>query len=239
MLQIQTVMGRAEQGVTAPFICTTTDGQEYFVKGLHANRASQINEWISGNMAAALNLPIAPFALLEVGEDLYEELPKDLREIGQGICFGSLSQKGYALLEQADVPHIGLDLRRKIAAFDWFIRNEDRTRGNPNLLYRACNNPLIVIDHNCAFDHTFNPTNFIQNHIFTEAFKPIFSDWVLQTEMEEWLITSLPAYQYACNNLPSDWKWANPEQDQPANYDYSFTADTIQRINNGQLWSRP
>ncbi|MCF3039950.1 HipA family kinase [Neisseria gonorrhoeae] len=75
MLQIQTIMDRAEQGVTSPFICMAENGLEYFVKGLHATRASQINEWIGGNMAQALGLPVAPFELLEVGEELYEELP--------------------------------------------------------------------------------------------------------------------------------------------------------------------
>lgn len=98
MLQIQTIMDRAEQGVTSPFICMAENGLEYFVKGLHATRASQINEWIGGNMAQALGLPVAPFELLEVGEELYEELPAKMKEIGKGICFGSLAQKGCALL---------------------------------------------------------------------------------------------------------------------------------------------
>lgn len=55
-------------------------------------------------MAQALSLPVAPFDLLEVGEELYEELPARMKEIGKGICFGSQTQKGYALLEPADIP---------------------------------------------------------------------------------------------------------------------------------------
>ena len=66
-------------------------------------------------------------------------------------------KKGYALLEPADIPRIDIVMQRQIATFDWFIRNEDGTIGNPNLLYRNCDNPLIVIDHNCAFDTGFNP----------------------------------------------------------------------------------
>ena len=184
MLQIQTIMDRAEQGITSPFICMAENSLEYFVKGLHATRASQINEWIGGNMAQALSLPVAPFDLLKVGEELYEELPARMKEIGKGICFGSQTQKGYALLEPADIPRIDIVMQRQIATFDWFIRNEDRTIGNPNLLYRNCDNPLIVIDHNCAFDTGFNPKNFLQNHIFSSAFKQVLEDWVLQEEME-------------------------------------------------------
>ena len=83
MLQIQTIMDRAEQGITSPFICMAENSLEYFVKGLHATRASQINEWIGGNIAQALSLPVAPFDLLEVGEELYEELPARMKEIGK------------------------------------------------------------------------------------------------------------------------------------------------------------
>ena len=81
MLQIQTIIGRAEQGITSPFICMAENSLEYFVKGLHATRASQINEWIGGNMAQALSLPVAPFDLLKVGEELYEEFPRIVRNI--------------------------------------------------------------------------------------------------------------------------------------------------------------
>ena len=88
------------------------------------------------------------------------------------------------MLEPADIPRIDIVMQRQIATFDWFIRNEDRTIGNPNLLYRNCDNPLIVIDHNCAFDTGFNTKNFLQNHIFSSAFKQVLEDWVLQEEME-------------------------------------------------------
>ena len=237
MLQIQTIMDRAEQGVTSPFICMAENGLEYFVKGLHATRASQINEWIGGNMAQALGLPVAPFELLEVGEELYEELPAKMKEIGKGICFGSLAQKGCALLEPADIPRIDIVMQRQIATFDWFVRNEDRTIGNPNLLYRNCNNSLIVIDHNCAFDTGFNPNNFLQNHIFSSAFRQILEDWVLREEMELWLKSALPAYGKAWDNLPPEWAWANEECDLPAAYNRSHTDETVRRIDNGTLWS--
>ncbi|ENW7709879.1 hypothetical protein HLE35_002016, partial [Neisseria gonorrhoeae] len=154
-----------------------------------------------------------------------------------GICFGSLAQKGCALLEPADIPRIDTVMQRQIAAFDWFVRNEDRTIGNPNLLYRNCNNSLIVIDHNCAFDTGFNPNNFLQNHIFSSAFRQILEDWVLREEMELWLKSALPAYRKACDNLPPEWAWANEERDLPAAYNRSRTDETVRRIDNGTLWS--
>ena len=88
------------------------------------------------------------------------------------------------MLEPADIPRIDIVMQRQIATFDWFIRNEDRTIGNPNLLYRNCDNPLSVSDQNGAFDTSFNPKNFLENPIFSSAFKQVLEDWVLQEEME-------------------------------------------------------
>lgn len=36
------------------------------------------------------------------------------------------------------------------------FRNMDRTRANPNLLYQAESERLVIIDHNLAFDKDFN-----------------------------------------------------------------------------------
>ena len=116
MLIIQTVNQKSEQGHSEPFLCTAANGEEYFVKGKLSGRTSQINEWLCACMAEAIGLPIAPFTLLEICEDLYDELPKHLIEIGKGICFGSLAQKNYALLEAGDVHKVPIDLQRKIAA---------------------------------------------------------------------------------------------------------------------------
>ncbi|EPI6254010.1 HipA family kinase [Neisseria gonorrhoeae] len=90
---------------------------------------------------------------------------------------------------------------------------------------------------NCAFDTGFNPNNFLQNHIFSSAFRQILEDWVLREEMELWLKSALPAYRKACDNLPPEWAWANEERDLPAAYNRSRTDETVRRIDNGTLWS--
>lgn len=236
MLEIQIITGRSEQGVTAPFLCKANDENNYYVKGLHAGRASQINEWISGKIAQELGLPIAPFALLKVGEDIYEELPPHWKEIGMGVCFGSLAQPHYSLLEQANISQINNELQIKIAAFDWFIRNEDRTLGNPNLLYVDSDAPLIIIDHNCAFDHEFDPDNFKSNHIFSSALLPVFNSPEMQDEINLWLRKAVDVYSSILNDLPEEWQWSNQEKDILTKYNFEYTTETVSRLTNGLLW---
>lgn len=233
---IKAILDMAAQGLSEPYLCTTEDDIEYFVKGRRSSRGSQINEWLCGNIAQALGLPIAPFKLLTVPEYLYEELPPTLKKIGQGVCFGSVSQKDVELLEISAISHIPDDLQVKIAAFDWLVKNGDRTKGNPNLLYRSSDKSLIVIDHNLAFDKELNSADFIANHIFAEVFKSLFTDCVLQAEISDYLLNALPAYKTACDNLPLEWQWINEEQDIPSEYDFSFAESTLERLYNGQLW---
>ena len=46
----------------------------------------------------------------------------------------------------------------------------DRTEGNTNTLLDASGSEIHVIDHNGAFDATFDEEQFLKNHIFRDAF---------------------------------------------------------------------
>ena len=69
-LAVTEVLGRSEQGRTHPYICRCDDGEVYFVKGRSATRRGLINEWLCGHLAQALDLPIAPFDLAHVPQEL-------------------------------------------------------------------------------------------------------------------------------------------------------------------------
>ena len=73
-LEIVEIIGRSEQGFTRPYICRCGDGDVYFVKGRSATRRGLVNEWLCANLAQAFGLPIAPFALAEVPQELIEWL---------------------------------------------------------------------------------------------------------------------------------------------------------------------
>ncbi len=91
MIQVVEILGRAEQGMTHPFICRGDDDNTYFVKGIGAGRRSQICEWVAGRLALDLGLPIAPFKIVDVPEELVAVSP-DCRELGAGPAFDSLRQ---------------------------------------------------------------------------------------------------------------------------------------------------
>jgi hypothetical protein len=82
-VQIVEIMGRSTQGITRPFKCRGDDGHIYFVKGHGAGRRSQICEWIAGQLAFRLGLPIAPFEIVDVPEELIRlDFSGELQDLG-------------------------------------------------------------------------------------------------------------------------------------------------------------
>lgn len=71
-VEIVEVIRRSEQRITRPFICRGKDGQTYFVEGKFAGPRSLVCEWIAGSLAKRVGLPIAPFTLVDVPEELLE-----------------------------------------------------------------------------------------------------------------------------------------------------------------------
>ena len=59
---------RTQQGMTRPFRCGADDGHSYYLKSRGAGWRSLVCEWIAGQLAVALELPIAPFAQVRVDE---------------------------------------------------------------------------------------------------------------------------------------------------------------------------
>lgn len=236
MINIIQINEISEQGFSQPYHCIAENGHEYFVKGLRSRRSSQINEWLCANMAQALHLPIAPFALLNVPDELFDELTPEQQKIGTGAAFGSQAQRDQVHVLPKHLQYIPIDLQRKIAAFDWLIQNMDRTQHNPNLLFQPATKQLTVIDHNVAFDPDFQATQFVQTHIFQQAFADCLYDIDHQDKITDWLLPAVAAFQAALNTLPPEWAWVNPEQDIPSNYPYHHAQTMINRLNNGTLW---
>ncbi|PIT43252.1 hypothetical protein BHC51_11370 [Snodgrassella alvi] len=104
------------------------------------------------------------------------------------------------------------------------------------MLYLPTSKKIVVIDHNLAFDKELTGGEFLENHIFRDAMLSIISDCVLQSELIDCLIPALHAYQNACNNLPPEWHWLNNERDLKTEYNFQFSLDTLNRLNDGQLW---
>jgi hypothetical protein len=108
IVQITEVIREADQGMSKPILCTGEDGHRYYVKWQQTNRPSLWREWIAGHLAQALDLPIAPFNLVQVDEALLRELPFELRAIGSTPAFGSQELPGLTWYENSLTPRVDM-----------------------------------------------------------------------------------------------------------------------------------
>ncbi|PPJ48903.1 hypothetical protein C0075_03350 [Rhizobium sp. KAs_5_22] len=112
-----------------------------------------MKERVAGQLARQPGLPIPRFCIVTVPRDLYEAgRDGPLRDLGSGLLFGSENVENANEMSFVHIQHAPADLKRDIAAFDWWIKNGDRTLtdagGNPNLLWLETTHRLVVIDHN-------------------------------------------------------------------------------------------
>ncbi len=196
-VQIDEVIAEAAQGKSGGvFRCIGDDGNIYYVKGYRVGRLDQAKEWICGNLAKAFGLPIADFCLVDVCEELYEVLPRELKHIGFGPCFASREVSQNQWLERGVMAReVPKTWQNDVLVFDRWIRNEDRNQGNSNLLWVSHESQLVVIDHNLAFDPDFNVNDFFKLHVFSEARERVFGDLVAIAEYKMRMEKALLSFQ--------------------------------------------
>jgi hypothetical protein len=208
-ITVTEVIRRSEQGVTRPFICRSAVGTIYFVKGLGARLEELRAEWIGANLAEAVDLPIAPFTIVEVPEELVEaSAVEGIGELQGRYAFGSQAIQGAQEVTFIQAQAVSLEMRAKILLFDWWIMNQDRNLnavgGNPNLLALGGQEPeLRIIDHHAAFDKQFNFHSFWQTHVFGSARAAWTPAW--RDRARDILLTGTNAFQTAWDLLPPRW----------------------------------
>ena len=238
MVDIIEILGRSEQGVTRPYKCRGEDDQIYFVKGIGAGRSSQVYEYVAGSLGRILGLPIAPFGIIHVPEELVLG-NSDYSDLGYGPVFGSVRQL-ITELNYAGIEHVPYDLQAAVLAFDWWIKNEDRllteSGGNPNLFWEPGEEKLVIIDHNQAFDPTFDPENFKENHVFSCQVNNVFGDAVFQEEQIARFKSALGALESTLNELPEEWSYLDVEMTIKANFSKEDIINILERCNNDGFW---
>lgn len=185
MLQIVEILQPAEQGRTTPFLCRGEDDRLYYVKGRNAGRRSQWCEWLAGSLGRSLGLPIPPVRIVEVPVELLTATRADWRGIGAGAAFASAAQPLSEWSDSGSISLVPAQVRRDVLVFDWWIRNQDRTAGNTNLLWDGPGESLMVIDHNLAFDADFSPASFLDSHVFKDDWNSVYGD---AFEQESYLV---------------------------------------------------
>lgn len=243
-LTVVEVLERSKQGRTEPYICRCDDGEVYFVKGRSATRPGLINEWLCARLGVAFGLPIAPFTIATVPDELIEaDLSGWLDGLGSGEVF--VSQRVTAIdLTDTHRDLVPLALRQDIIAFDWWVRNGDRNLtawgGNPNLLWNpAGDGSLIVIDHNLAFDPDFSPVDFLDLHVFSDDIPTMFSDFVLRTTYAARFAAALNAWDESCATLPESWLFIDPEKTIPVNFPFQDVKRLLDNALTDEFWQLP
>jgi hypothetical protein len=212
MKQVITIEKRCEVGtcVSRPFKVKAEDDHIYWLKGCGSGwtRRELCYELLAARMATELGLPIAHYELLDVSAEILEfcAVP-EIRDLRAGPAFGSLHVADGASLLPVTIKDVPESLRWKILLFDWWIQNADRILGkmggNVNLLWSPNSCQLTVIDHNNAFDNTFDETAFFDNHVFRDERNRIPAPFLLEQTASFANITArLPEL---IDDFPSEW----------------------------------
>ncbi len=196
----------AERGAMQPLLCRGSDGAHYILKPFIAGGSwPLVLEWICARLGRSLGLPIPNYRQIMVAENLAEEWNAfSERQIQPGVGFGSQQVASAMEFEVSLTDAIPADLRLRLLAFDWWIRNQDRGEKNPNLLWSAETRALHVIDHDQA-GHPANASIFWGTHLF-KAMAPATLEWLPPTLAAEFSAAAsslLPTP--ILGELPSEW----------------------------------
>lgn len=231
-LQVTEIVRRLDQGMTRPFLVRAEDDALYVAKGRETTQRGLMAEWICGHLARALDLSIPEFTLLDVPPDLVAAFGPDGGALGAGLVFGSRQEANVQEFAVTQLKHIDAKERLQLLAFDWWVENADRSLtphgGNPNLLWRAAENRLLVIDHNLAFDTAFDETEFFAMHVFRDEAATLFGDLVCRAETSALLESALGCFDAAVSSLPHAWSWVDVAQTIPVQVDWNATKARLQ-----------
>lgn len=237
---IEEILGRAHQGITLPFVCRGDDGSLYYVKGCGAGRRSQICEWVAAQLATAFGIPIAEYALAVVPEELLEAqaLPS-INDLGSGLVFASRELPHTQELNITTRARVTAELAMDILVFDWWLHNEDRHMtecgGNPNLLWDMQGDALVVIDHNQAFDRSFDSTHFFESHAFAGYWNQIYSDHIQREHYQTKLAELLSGLSTIRASIPDSWWFV--DDGVPADITWDEIATCLTRCRQEDFWN--
>jgi hypothetical protein len=263
---ITEILGRAEQGMTRPFICAASFFEIYYVKGAYAGLNSLCCEWVA-NRLVNLVLPSAPlgvpmFAMAEVPEALVEGSARsDIADLGAGKVFASLEIGGGQELSWAAAQGWPEETMALLLLLDLWLQNEDRSLsehgGNPNLLVTQipdlpADDPegalwvdqprremLWAYDFNLAFDEDFNRERFFGSHVFGGMLKA----WPegFRERMEPWLREALGEARTIFSELPQEWLHVGGDDSLPVQLDVERVVSLLSLPfeDPGHFWKLP
>jgi len=203
------IAGRAGKGESRPYLCESEDGHFYFAKGRANLRPERlVVEFLVSRLAEECGLPVAPVRILEVPPELSAyALVEGPGEFAAGDYFGS---RIVPFAEELRVSHLAQteeDVRLRCLCFDWWVRNPDRRLDrlgdDPNLLWDAGEQSVVLIDHDGALAEDFDPVAFKREHAFRDARPYLERDF-----LEKWRIkfeSAIYKLDRIWDEMPAEW----------------------------------
>lgn len=234
-ITITEILGRSEQGMTRPFLCSCENESLHYLKGNYAGFHSLCCEWLGSNLARLIEIPIPDFAIAEIPHQLIQASARDdIRDLGSGLAFASKRIDGAREITWREACDVTNDIKARALLLDWWVLNEDRCLsaqgGNPNLLVTAENdggNKLWMFDFNLAFDSDFSRARFLENHLFAK----LLDKWPdgFRDEMEPKLASALQRVDDLLDSLPDEWLYPDGDDTLPAHLNVDFVREAMNR----------
>lgn len=133
-------------------------------------------------------------------------------------------------------------MQRRIAVFDWWIMNGDRTLsesgGNPNILWDISIDSAFIIDHNLAFDRSVTLAALEADHIFGSTLTKIIETPSLQASWSKHFEHCLQKWEGFCGMLPERWSYLDDQRTVSSGFDPSSALAILRRFDTPAMWTR-
>ena len=167
------------EGGSLPGLVEADDDGLYVVKFRGAGQGPRalVAEWLAGEIARAVSLPVPDLVVIDVDAALGDAEPdeelQDLVHRSGGLNLGLDFLPGALTFNPGAAPEVDPDLAADIVWLDALVTNPDRTAANPNLL--VWHGRLWLIDHGAALyvhhtwrdadEHAERPFERIRDHV--------------------------------------------------------------------------
>lgn len=239
------IIRQSQQGISVqPFLIRADDDQVYFVKGFaRAGGPSLISEVIAAELGRHLELPIPPWRIMDIPQNLIDFCPMErATDLCGGPAFASLQIENASELMWAGVSKIPVELQRKVILFDWWLLNGDRVLGdngfgNVNLLMDP-RGQLVVIDHNSAFDPTVTIEELRENHVFRSQLGLHEGNLLTRLDYMPALDAALNDWGRIISLLPEEWLYRDRDHLDETEPTLQQRRHILERFRTEQFWGQ-
>ncbi|HAW94538.1 MULTISPECIES: HipA family kinase [unclassified Arsukibacterium] len=211
MLEVIEIQQKASQGRTEPYLCRLSDDKRYYIKGPQAGTKGLINEAVCAFLGRALQLSLPPHCCAFLPQAIlrFDEAASRVLGASDSMVFASELIPDLLEVTPTSVLNMPAHYARDLFLFDYWIRNEDRTMtengGNPNLFYQPASNQYVVLDHNLAFDSSYNFNSNANVHLAYNVWFSDQHDALWRTHYSAKLAIALQGLAQYAATLPAAW----------------------------------